>query len=250
MASDSRDRITARYPQVLDLPWPNAPPVQRDCLCSNRSLPINIKSTSNIVEVHFTVRSMDALDDYNNLFFEGIWEFVKTIPCLQKRRVRGPSGEIKYKAPIVDEDEVRLFDIWWMKKLVDLESWEIWEILPHLDWSCPQKNCEKHPWLIDPGPNQYLYVKMHGTIMSNTSKCATKNRIVVHTGGTIHVSVCPKPPAESRHHVVEVFSDGWAVSSNAMILVPGQDPVRTIAIEFIIKEPDTYTVTWLELTRR
>lgn len=133
MASDSRDRITARYPQVLDLPWPNAPPVQRDCLCSNRSLPINIKSTSNIVEVHFTVRSMDALDDYNNLFFEGIWEFVKTIPCLQKRRVRGPSGEIKYKAPIVDEDEVRLFDIWWMKKLVDLESWEIWEIL---DWSC------------------------------------------------------------------------------------------------------------------
>lgn len=133
MASDPRDRITARYPQVLDLPWPNAPPVQRDCLCSNRSLPINIKSTSNIVEVHFTVRSMDALDDYNNLFFEGIWEFVKTIPCLQKRRVRGPSGEIKYKAPIVDEDEVRLFDIWWMKKLVDLESWEIWEIL---DWSC------------------------------------------------------------------------------------------------------------------
>lgn len=133
MASDPRDRITARYPQVLDLPWPNAPPVQRDCLCSNRSLPINIKSTSNIVEVHFTVRSMDALDDYNNLFFEGIWEFVKTIPCLQKRRVRGPSGEIKYKAPIVDEDEVRLFDIWWMKKFVDLESWEIWEIL---DWSC------------------------------------------------------------------------------------------------------------------
>lgn len=133
MASDPRDRITARYPQVLDLPWPNAPPVQRDCLCSNRSLPINIKSTSNIVEVHFTVRSMDALDDYNNLFFEGIWEFVKTIPCLQKRRVRGPSGEIKYKAPIVDEDEVRLFDIWWTKKLVDLESWEIWEIL---DWSC------------------------------------------------------------------------------------------------------------------
>lgn len=149
MASDSRDRITARYPQVLDLPWPNAPPVQRDCLCSNRSLPINIKSTSNIVEVHFTVRSMDALDDYNNLFFEGIWEFVKTIPCLQKRRVRGPSGEIKYKAPIVDEDEVRLFDIWWMKKLVDLESWEIWEILLHLiDLALRKIVRSIHGWLI------------------------------------------------------------------------------------------------------
>lgn len=51
---------------------------------------------------------MDALDDYNNLFFEGTWDFIKTSPCMQKRRVRGPSGEIKYKAPVVDEDEVRL----------------------------------------------------------------------------------------------------------------------------------------------
>lgn len=48
---------------------------------------------------------MDALDDYNNLFFEGTWDFVKTVPCLQKRRVRGPSGEIKYTSPS-EEDEV------------------------------------------------------------------------------------------------------------------------------------------------
>ncbi|KAG7198767.1 hypothetical protein KM043_001754 [Ampulex compressa] len=205
--------------KVLDLPWSNAPFVQRDCLCSNRSLPINIKSTSNIVEVHFTVMFMDALDDYNNLYFEGVWDFARSAPCLQKRRVRGPSGEIKYKSPIVEEEE---------------------------------KNCENHPWLIDPGPGQYLYVKMHGTIMSNRTKCATKNRIVLHTGGALHVSVCPKPPADSRHHVVEVFSDGWAVGSNAMILAPAQDPIRTVAVEFLIEEPDSdsYTVTWLELTRR
>ena len=68
---------------------------------------MNVKSTSNIVEVHFTVKSMDALDDYNNLFFEGTWDFVKTNPCMLKRRVRGPSGEIRYKAPIIDDDEVR-----------------------------------------------------------------------------------------------------------------------------------------------
>lgn len=202
--------------KVLDLPWPNAPPIQRDCLCSNRSLPINIKSTSNIAEVHFTVLSMDALDDYNNLFFEGTWDFVKTMPCMQKRRVRGPSGEIKYTPP-VDDDE---------------------------------KNCENQPWLIDPGPGQYLYVKMNGIIVSNSTECATKNRIIVHTGGAIHVSVCPKPPAGLSHHVVEVFSNGWAVSSNAMILAPGQEPIRTIAVEFIVKEPASYTVTWLELTRR
>lgn len=90
----------------MELPWSNASPVQRDCLCSNRSLPINVKSLSNIVEVYFTVHSMNALDDYNNLFFEGVWDFVKAVPCLEKRRVRGPSGEIKYESPIINQDEV------------------------------------------------------------------------------------------------------------------------------------------------
>lgn len=50
---------------------------------------------------------MDALDDYNNFFFEGTWDFVKTMPCMQKRTVRGPSGEIKY-APPTDDDEVNV----------------------------------------------------------------------------------------------------------------------------------------------
>lgn len=92
--------------KFMEVPFVNAPPVQRDCFCSNRSLPMNIKSTSSVVEVHFTVLSMDALDDYNNLHFEGIWDFEKSAQCQQKHRVKGPSGEIKYQPPI-DEDEVR-----------------------------------------------------------------------------------------------------------------------------------------------
>ncbi|KAI4504001.1 hypothetical protein M0802_000472 [Mischocyttarus mexicanus] len=203
--------------KVLDLPWPNAPAVQRDCFCSNRSLPINIKSTSNIVEVHLTVTSMNALDDYNNIFFEGTWDFVKTSPCLQKRRVRGPSGVIKYRWPLIDEDE---------------------------------RNCEKQPWLIDPSPGQYLYVKTHGSIMTNHSKCLTKNRIVFHSGGKLRASVCPQPVDDSRQQVVEIFSDGWSVGRSNFIPVPGRDPVRTIAVEFLITEPELYGVTWLELTRR
>lgn len=86
--------------------------------------------------------------------------------------------------------------------------------------------------------------------MANGTNCATNNRIVVHTGGALHVAVCPKPPTDLHHHVVEVFSDGWAVGSNAMILAPGKDPARTIAVEFIAKEADSYPVTWLELSRR
>ncbi|XP_043269462.1 uncharacterized protein [Venturia canescens] len=203
--------------KVLEVPWSNASPVQRDCLCSNRSLPINMKSMSNVVEVHFTVNFMTSLDDYNNLFFEGVWDFVKAVPCLQKRRVRGPSGEIKYISPIVDDNE---------------------------------KNCDNQPWLIDPGPGQYLYVKVPGRIVLNTTKCSTSNRIVIHTGGVLHAAVCPRSSADSGEHVVEVFSQGWAASSKMMVVAPGEDPARTIAVEFIINEPESYTVTWLEMTRR
>ena len=113
-----------------------------------------------------------------------------------------------------------------------------------------QRNCANHPWLIDPGPRQYLYVTVPGTLVSNTTKCSTSNRIIVHTGGTIHVAVCPKPDSNSRRHIVEIFSEGWSTTSKLMIRPPGDDPSRTVAVEFIINEPETYTVTWLELTRR
>ncbi|CAD6214644.1 GSCOCG00004158001-RA-CDS [Cotesia congregata] len=202
------------------LTWSNAAPIQRDCLCSNRSLPINIKSLSHVVEVHFTIQSMTALDDYNNLFFEGVWDFIKAVPCLQKRRVRGPSGEIKYELPLTNED---------------------------------QKNCKHHPWLIDPGPGQYLYLETHGVVMnsnSSSNKCLTSNRIIVHTGGNVNVSVCPKPESDSRHKVVKVFSKGWSVEHKTMMLAPRFDPMRTIAVEFIMNEADSYTVTWLELTKK
>lgn len=198
---------------------------------------MNIKSTSNIVEVHFDVSSMDALDDYNDLFFEGTWDFVKTVPCLNKRRVRGPSGELKYHLPILLEEEVRNDYLLFRRNIT--KSW------------FSQKNCENHPWLIDPGPRQYLYVKTHGIVAANMTNCATKNRIVIHTAGGQRVSVCPKPSSYSRRNIVEVFSDGWNIIGNkGIILPPDQNPTKTVAVEFIMTEEDSYSVTWLELSRR
>ncbi|XP_011496881.1 PREDICTED: uncharacterized protein LOC105361406 [Ceratosolen solmsi marchali] len=207
--------------KVMDLPWGNAPPIQRDCFCSNRSLPINFKSKSSTVEVHFKVHSMNSFDDYKNLYFEGTWEFFKTAQCMQKRRVHGPSGEIKNYASIDDDNE---------------------------------QYCKNHPWLIEPGLNQYLYVKLPGTIATNRTKCDTKNRIVVHIAGKLHAAVCPRYSSGWHQSVVEVFSDGWTVSDNAMIVAAPRDAVRSIAIEYIINEDitdgDEYSITWLELTRR
>ena len=185
------------------------------------------------------MHSMNALDDYNNLFFEGAWDFIKATQCVQKRRVRGPSGEIKNRSPIEDEEEV--------SKSYNKETKENFHF-----FSIPQQYCESHPWLIEPGPEQYLYVKLPGTVVTNRSRCETQNRIVVHTAGTLHAAVCPRPPDDARHSVVEVFSDGWTVGDGAaaMFVAAASDAARSIAVEFIIREDEEYPVTWLELTRR
>ncbi|XP_058797268.1 uncharacterized protein LOC131667689 [Phymastichus coffea] len=207
--------------KVMELPWANAAVIQRDCFCSNRSLPMHFKSKSNIVEVHLMVHSMNALDDYNNLFFEGQWDFVKTTTqCLQKRRVRGPSGEIKNQLYLEDADEL---------------------------------HCESLPWLIEPAHEQFLYVRLPGVIASNRTKCETPNRIVVQTAGELHAAVCPKPGGNARHSFVEVFSDGWTVNDPTDIFKPpSHQSARSIAIEYVIsqKENTEYNVMWLELTRR
>lgn len=228
----------------MDVPWANAPPVERECLCSNRSLPITVKSTSNVVEVHFTIKSMDALDDYNKLFFEGAWEFVKTVPCANKRRMRGPAGQVKYDGTILDDEEVCLP---FLLPLYFEDSDNIHEL---------QKRCQTLPWLIDPGPGQYLYVKVNGELMSNSTKCDTKNRVVVHAGGKIRASVCPREGDSSygsSGSYAEVFSDGWPIGPNTLIVPPDQETARSVAVEFIIQENiegATYALSWLELRRR
>ena len=93
----------------MEVPWTNGKSVLKDCYCSNRSLPMNFKSKINIVEVHFTVKSMNTLDDYNNLYFEGNWDFVKSTQCQENKRLRSASGEIKNQLNIENEDEVKFF---------------------------------------------------------------------------------------------------------------------------------------------
>lgn len=86
--------------------------------------------------------------------------------------------------------------------------------------------------------------------MKNNTSCDTKNRIVVHTGSKIHASVCPKPSGDDRDRMVEIFSDGWATSRYSAVIEPDQELTRSIAVEFIVKEPESYSVSWLELIRR
>jgi hypothetical protein len=139
-----------------------------------------------------------------------------------------------------------------------------------------QVNCENHPWLIEPGAGRYLYVKLRGVSLQlqdtgNLTKeqlhqqrqvqCGTRNRIALHSGGSVHVVVCPQPPTSQRHHVVEVFSEGWVISSTRLIHQPvlstlpsseqqAAEQSRSVIVEFLAHEAGSYSLTWLELARR
>lgn len=140
-----------------------------------------------------------------------------------------------------------------------------------------QVNCENHPWLIEPGPGRFLYVKLRGVSlqqrgvtpdMENATNdqlhhqqqqvlCGTRNRIALHSGGSVHVVVCPQPPTSQRHHVVEVFSEGWVISGTKLVHHPvlsteeqAAQQSRSVIVEFLAHEAGSYSLTWLELARR
>ncbi|KDR18394.1 hypothetical protein L798_07556, partial [Zootermopsis nevadensis] len=230
--------------RVYEQPWADNQPLERDCLCSStrQMLPFTFVSTSHVVELLFTVTGMNASDDFNNFNFEGSWEFIRTPVCARKQRLSGASGEIKFRSPSRTPEEV---------------------------------NCENHPWLIEPAAGRYLYVKMRGVPLQQRwvsadqvndtndqahqqqAVCGTRNRIALHSGGSVHVVVCPQPPMSQRHHIVEVFSEGWVISGTKLVHHPvfsTEDQVgqqsRSVTVEFLAHEAGSYSLTWLELARR
>ncbi|XP_068086166.1 uncharacterized protein [Anabrus simplex] len=237
--------------RLLEIPWLDAPPLARDCLCSQDVLPFTFVSTAHVVELRFHVANMNATDDFNRLAFEGTWEFIRTPICSRKQRLTGPSGEIRFRSPSRTPEEV---------------------------------NCENHPWMIEPAPGRYLYVKLRGISLKQQvpaapslgeeanstnlvvpveQECSTRNRISVHSGGSVHVVICPQPPSAQLHHVVEIFSEGWVISSTKLVHQPVwpltdtlteeqrlADQARSVVVEFLARESGTYSLTWLELARR
>ncbi|KRT83919.1 hypothetical protein AMK59_3324, partial [Oryctes borbonicus] len=128
-------------------------------------------------------------------------------------------------------------------------------------------NCENYPRVMIPSPNKYLYVKLHGIILKHLDKqgnettvsqmkCSTANRITVHTP-LFSAIICPQQAVTRHHNLVELFSEGWHLNQHKFFPVDrigidylGKELPRTIMVEFLGKEPGTYSVTWLELSRR
>ncbi|CAG9759748.1 unnamed protein product [Ceutorhynchus assimilis] len=236
--------ITATL-RFFEVPWIDVPGIPRDCLCDvdkNLLLPYTYISSANVVELKFDVSSMNASDDFNSLFFEGNWKFIRTPACELNLRKTGPNGELIFKHPSEDKE----------------------------------LNCEYSPRVFVPGPSKYLYVKIGGVILKHSSRwsnnntlrstsrtghtCETSNRIVIHTA-LYTALICPESTI-SRDRMVEVFSEGWNIKEKSKNIVGqlsldkievdrlGKELPRTIVAEFYGKEEGRYPVMWLELSRR
>ncbi|XP_045473238.1 uncharacterized protein LOC123679795 [Harmonia axyridis] len=229
--------------RIFEIAWLDVPGVPRDCLCSvdkDKFMPFTYVSTTNVIELRFDVTGMNATDDFTTLFFEGTWKFIRTPTCSRDFRMKGANGEVSFNYPSNTPDQL---------------------------------NCENNPRVIVPSPGKYLYVKINGVILRHSSRlgngtsrvvtpiaCGTSNRIIVHTA-LYSALVCPYEH-NSRHSLVEVFSEGWTIGGSPRHSVGqmtldkveidslGKELSRSVVVEFLGKEDGSYSVLWLELGRR
>lgn len=218
----------------FEIPFRNIFPLAKGCLCSGTDnfLPFTFTSSSQIVDLEFVVNQMNFTEDYRHYYVEGAYEFLHAPVCAVRKVASGSSGELIFRTPSRTPEEV---------------------------------NCDHQPWLIKPKFDYFLYVKMHGVIIPNVQHkvlnisapvaCSTTNRVIIHSSKTVYAVVCPLPVPSHRHHIVEVFSNGWIIETNAapniydLLLYTFKNYSKSIIVEFLPLEPGTYRLSWLEITK-
>lgn len=236
------------YAQIIitEYPWEGVP-IQRDCLCTNRSEPLTIYTlTAPVVEINFTVTMMNITEDYDDFTFDGEYKFIPSGPgdetvCSTgwgERRLRGSSGEI------------RLFD----KRQTPSAPEIVGDRHVISESVRAEVACVHRPWLIEPGGDEvtpvqgrYLYVKVPGfEVMPATSFCRTPNRLFIYEARDTSQphEICPDGP-----NFVELFSPGWN-STQTPLETSLKQHARSYVIDFLQHEPADYSIKWIEVMKQ
>ena len=85
---------------------------------------------------------------------------------------------------------------------------------------------------------------------SDHSNCVTKNRIVLSSKNNQQLIICPHVISSYQHRLVEFFSDGWTSSVTANADFFDNLIYRSLIIEFVAYETASYSLTWIELSKR
>lgn len=231
---------------ITEYPWDGVP-IQRDCLCTNRSEPLTIHTlTAPVIEINFTVTMMNITEDYEDFTFEGEYKFITSGPgddavCSSgwgERRLRGSSGEI------------RLFD----KRQT-----------PHLSEVTGDRHvisesvraevaCVHRPWLIEPGGDEktpvqgrYLFIKIPGYEVTPSSPfCKTPNRLFVYEARD---TLRPREICPDSTRSIDMFSPGWK-SPQSSLESTLRPHARSFVIDFLQHEQSDYSIKWIEVMKK
>lgn len=231
---------------ITEYPWDGVP-IQRDCICTNRSEPLNIHTlTAPVIEVNFTVTMMNITEDYDDFSFEGEYKFVPTGPgdetvCSTgwgERRLRGSSGEI------------RLYD----KRHTSIAPDIVGDRNVISESVRAEVACVHRPWLIEPGGDEvdpiqgrYLYVKIPGYEMTNYSPfCSTPNRLFIYKARDTsnHKEICPDGAG-----FIELYSPGWK-SADTALETSLKPHAKSYVIDFLQHEQADYSIKWIEIMKK
>ncbi|XP_057327252.1 uncharacterized protein LOC130668799 [Microplitis mediator] len=197
---------------------------------------------------------------------------------LEDRRLRGTSGEISLKSPLLS---VRNYDGSDSGDgTADVAAVE--EILKNTEdltaTATATQQCINEPWLIEPEDPRinYIYLRTTGFAINadNIADCTTLNRIIVYSAinSKERSVICPETTRSNRDgnnnnsdndkvhsKTVEFFSGGWNRTSSTITadgistFVPtsalAQQHARSFVVEFIQKEPGTYSVMWIAISK-
>ncbi|KAI5721046.1 hypothetical protein M8J77_015249 [Diaphorina citri] len=155
----------------------------KHCICDNVTLeqPFIFTSSTNIVEVQFTVTNLHMSDDYLAVYFTAQYNLSSLQVCTQKQHSSdyNGGGEIVYN-------------------------------------SDPTNYCNSLPWIIEANHNKSLFLMTWGYyIPHNTLQCTSKNRLLVYSAYPIRLRriICPSR-THDKNAILHIFSDEWFSDAN------------------------------------
>uniref|UniRef100_T1JBM9 CUB domain-containing protein n=1 Tax=Strigamia maritima TaxID=126957 RepID=T1JBM9_STRMM len=200
--------------RVYDQVWNLTDTIPLACVC-NVSTTIQLESLGSVLQVNFTVRDMNAEEDFDDFNFEAVFEFVSAPDCRRHWPEDESSGNIKEFVTTDDVDS--------------------------------QLHC---PWFLAPPPDEYVYLRLQGTIATDEHGCETANRIVVSSPGQADpiIVVCPESTEDPSVNPpeVEIFSRDWN-KTNVRFSTKMSTASNALVLEFLVREAGNFAVKWLKV---
>uniref|UniRef100_A0A8D8UFI7 CUB domain-containing protein n=1 Tax=Cacopsylla melanoneura TaxID=428564 RepID=A0A8D8UFI7_9HEMI len=150
----------------------------KHCICDNVTVeqPFMFTSSTNIVEVQFTVTNLHMSDDYLSVYFTAQYNLSSLQVCTQKQHssAYNGGGEIMYNSDTTNY-------------------------------------CNSLPWILQANYNKSLFLMTWGYyIPHNTLLCNSKNRLLVYSAHPVRLRriICPSR-SHDKNAILHIFSDDW-----------------------------------------